>query len=135
MQPETRYAKSGDVHVACQAFGEGPINLGYGSVFRIVRHGVGDQSGEEGLIVRARMPARSIAGRQDREHRRRREHIDGYTARSWVAHIVAFWRPVQQGIAAHREGFILQRDECAIGELIELAPVQALSTAAEAFGV
>jgi pimeloyl-ACP methyl ester carboxylesterase len=27
MQPETRYAKSGDVHIAYQAFGEGPINL------------------------------------------------------------------------------------------------------------
>jgi pimeloyl-ACP methyl ester carboxylesterase len=27
MQPETRYAKSGDVHVAYQAFGEGSIDL------------------------------------------------------------------------------------------------------------
>jgi len=27
MQPETRYAKSGDVHVAYQVFGEGPINV------------------------------------------------------------------------------------------------------------
>ena len=27
MQPETRYAKSGDVHIAYQVFGEGPINL------------------------------------------------------------------------------------------------------------
>ena len=27
MQPVTRYAKSGDVHVAYQAFGDGPINL------------------------------------------------------------------------------------------------------------
>ena len=25
--PVTRYAKSGDVHVAYQVFGEGPINL------------------------------------------------------------------------------------------------------------
>jgi hypothetical protein len=27
MQPETRYAKSGNVHIAYQVFGEGPINL------------------------------------------------------------------------------------------------------------
>jgi pimeloyl-ACP methyl ester carboxylesterase len=27
MQPETRYAKSGDVSIAYQVFGEGPINL------------------------------------------------------------------------------------------------------------
>src|SRR5271170_6018924 len=27
MQPDTRYAKSGDVHVGYQVFGEGPINL------------------------------------------------------------------------------------------------------------
>jgi pimeloyl-ACP methyl ester carboxylesterase len=27
MQPVTRYAKSGDVHVAYQVFGEGPVNL------------------------------------------------------------------------------------------------------------
>jgi pimeloyl-ACP methyl ester carboxylesterase len=27
MQPVTRYAKSGDVHVAYQVFGEGPLNL------------------------------------------------------------------------------------------------------------
>lgn len=25
--PVTRYAKSGDVHVACQVFGNGPIDL------------------------------------------------------------------------------------------------------------
>ena len=42
---------------------------------------------------------------------------------------------MQQCIAAHREGCILQRDERAIGQLIDLAPVQALGTAAEAFGV
>jgi class 3 adenylate cyclase/esterase/lipase len=27
MQPETRYAKSGDVHIAYQVFGDGPVNL------------------------------------------------------------------------------------------------------------
>src|SRR6201981_3557737 len=27
MQPETRYAKSGDVHIAYEVFGEGPVNL------------------------------------------------------------------------------------------------------------
>jgi class 3 adenylate cyclase/pimeloyl-ACP methyl ester carboxylesterase len=27
MQPETRYAKSGDVHIAYQVFGKGPVNL------------------------------------------------------------------------------------------------------------
>ncbi len=27
MQPVTQYAKSGDVHIAYQAFGNGPINL------------------------------------------------------------------------------------------------------------
>lgn len=27
MQPDTRYAKSGDVHIAYQVFGEGPLNL------------------------------------------------------------------------------------------------------------
>ena len=27
MQPVTRYAKSGDVHIAYQVFGEGPVNL------------------------------------------------------------------------------------------------------------
>jgi pimeloyl-ACP methyl ester carboxylesterase len=27
MQPQTRYAKSGDVHIAYQVFGEGPLNL------------------------------------------------------------------------------------------------------------
>src|SRR5258707_14779255 len=27
MQPVTQYAKSGDVHIAYQAFGSGPINL------------------------------------------------------------------------------------------------------------
>lgn len=27
MQPETHYAKSGDVSIAYQVFGEGPINL------------------------------------------------------------------------------------------------------------
>jgi len=33
MQPETRYAKSGDVHIAYQVFGEGPINLVITSFF------------------------------------------------------------------------------------------------------
>jgi hypothetical protein len=27
IQPDTHYAKSGDVHIAYQVFGEGPINL------------------------------------------------------------------------------------------------------------
>ena len=27
MQPDTRYAKSGDVHIAYQVFGDGPVNL------------------------------------------------------------------------------------------------------------
>ncbi|MEJ2122618.1 MAG: alpha/beta hydrolase, partial [Alphaproteobacteria bacterium] len=27
--PETRYAKAGDIHVAYQVFGEGPVNLVY----------------------------------------------------------------------------------------------------------
>jgi hypothetical protein len=27
MQPVTQYAKSGDIHIAYQAFGDGPINL------------------------------------------------------------------------------------------------------------
>ena len=27
MQPDTRYAKSGDVHIAYQVFGEGPVNV------------------------------------------------------------------------------------------------------------
>jgi len=27
MQPVTRYAKSGDIHIAYQVFGEGPVNL------------------------------------------------------------------------------------------------------------
>ena len=27
MQPTTQYARSGDVHIAYQAFGDGPINL------------------------------------------------------------------------------------------------------------
>jgi pimeloyl-ACP methyl ester carboxylesterase len=27
MQPATQYAKSGDIHIAYQAFGDGPINL------------------------------------------------------------------------------------------------------------
>lgn len=29
MQAETRYAKSGDVHIAYQVFGEGPLVLGF----------------------------------------------------------------------------------------------------------
>jgi class 3 adenylate cyclase/pimeloyl-ACP methyl ester carboxylesterase len=33
MQPDTRYAKSGDVHIAFQVFGEGPINLVLASPF------------------------------------------------------------------------------------------------------
>jgi class 3 adenylate cyclase len=33
MQPVTRYAKSGDVHVAYQLFGEGPINLVFAPLF------------------------------------------------------------------------------------------------------
>ena len=33
MQPDTRYAKSGDVHIAYQVFGEGPINLVLASPF------------------------------------------------------------------------------------------------------
>jgi hypothetical protein len=27
MQPKTRYAKIGDVHIAYQVFGEGPVDL------------------------------------------------------------------------------------------------------------
>jgi hypothetical protein len=27
MQPDTRYAKSGDIHIAYQVFGDGPVNL------------------------------------------------------------------------------------------------------------
>ena len=27
MQPDTLYAKSGDVHIAYQVFGEGPLNV------------------------------------------------------------------------------------------------------------
>jgi hypothetical protein len=27
MQPATQYAKSGDVHIAYQVFGEGPLNV------------------------------------------------------------------------------------------------------------
>jgi pimeloyl-ACP methyl ester carboxylesterase len=33
MQPDTRYAKSGDVHVAYQVFGEGPVNLVFAPPF------------------------------------------------------------------------------------------------------
>ena len=33
MQPDTRYAKSGDVHIAYQVFGAGPINLVLASPF------------------------------------------------------------------------------------------------------
>ena len=33
MQPDTRYAKSGDVHVAYQVFGEGPLNLVFAPFF------------------------------------------------------------------------------------------------------
>lgn len=33
MQPDTRYAKSGEVHIAYQIFGEGPINLVLASPF------------------------------------------------------------------------------------------------------
>jgi class 3 adenylate cyclase len=33
MQPVTRYAKSGDVHIAYQVFGEGPINLVFAPLF------------------------------------------------------------------------------------------------------
>src|ERR1700676_1007211 len=33
MQPDTRYAKSGDVHIAYQVFGEGPINLVFAPPF------------------------------------------------------------------------------------------------------
>jgi hypothetical protein len=30
MQPDTLYAKSGDVHIAYEVFGEGPLNVGSG---------------------------------------------------------------------------------------------------------
>ena len=33
MQPVTRYAKSGDIHVAYQVFGEGPLNLVFAPLF------------------------------------------------------------------------------------------------------
>jgi hypothetical protein len=33
MQPVTRYAKSGDVHVAYQVFGDGPLNLVFAPLF------------------------------------------------------------------------------------------------------
>jgi hypothetical protein len=33
MQPDTRYAKSGEVNIAYQAFGEGPINLVFAPPF------------------------------------------------------------------------------------------------------
>jgi len=33
MQPDTRYAKSGDVHIAYQVFGEGPLNLVFAPPF------------------------------------------------------------------------------------------------------
>ena len=29
MQPEARYTKSGDVHIAYQMFGEGPLNIAF----------------------------------------------------------------------------------------------------------
>ena len=33
MQPDTRYAKSGDIHIAYQVFGEGPLNLVFAPLF------------------------------------------------------------------------------------------------------
>jgi len=33
MQPDTRYAKSGEVNIAYQVFGEGPINLVFAPPF------------------------------------------------------------------------------------------------------
>ena len=35
MQPTTHYAKSGDIHVAYQVFGEGSSECGSRSVFRV----------------------------------------------------------------------------------------------------
>lgn len=37
MPPLTRYTKSGDVHIAYQVFGGGPVDLVFAPPFRIAR--------------------------------------------------------------------------------------------------
>ena len=50
MPPITRYAKSGDVHVAYQVFGEGTVNLD--DRFHEPDHGTGDLLVDSSFAVR-----------------------------------------------------------------------------------
>jgi hypothetical protein len=42
--------------------------------------------------------------------------------------MVAFWRPAQECVAADSEGGPIESGTCAVGQLVDVAPVQAFGT-------
>src|ERR1700677_1060030 len=81
------------------------------------------------------MPARAIAGRQNVKDCRRSEYVDISGAWPRLAAAVAPRGPAQQRIAADRESALLQRDEGAVRQCVDVAPVQPLGAAVEALAV
>ena len=67
--PDTRYAKSGDVHVAYQVFGDGPINLVFAPPFVSNVENYWDEPDFARWLLRARelRPGRDVRQARDRQ--------------------------------------------------------------------
>ena len=51
MQPQTRYAKSGDIYIAYQVFGEGPLNVVFAPLDLIAASPRNDATGHQPTSV------------------------------------------------------------------------------------
>ena len=47
--------------------------------------------------------------------------------------MIAVWCPAQQCVALNREGRLIECGKCAVGQLVDVAPMQALGATSEAF--
>ena len=53
-------------------------------------------------------------------------HINRNKVRPLFAAMIAVWRPAQQCVALNREGRLIECGKCAVGQLVEVASMQAL---------
>jgi hypothetical protein len=81
------------------------------------------------------VPARAITSREHSDNRRRRQDLDDDAPRPRHAGIVTLRRPAQERIATQCEDCAVQRDEDAIRQAVDAAPVPALGAALQPFAV
>src|SRR5262249_28557309 len=81
------------------------------------------------------MPARRVARRQGGEGAGRREHVDGYGARTRTPLRVTRWCPAQQDVAAHGQRaarLVRNREKRAVRQRLDGEPMAAFAAAVEA---